>query len=56
MLGACAKRFIDAENLNKQDAASIRAVELVNELGPIDAPTGDENMDRSIGLKASLNA
>jgi transposase len=36
--------FVDAVKLNKQDAASIRAVELINELFAIDAQARNENM------------
>jgi transposase len=39
------RRFIDAVKLNKQDAASIRAVELMDELFAIDAQARDGNMD-----------
>ena len=39
--------FVDAIKLNKQDAASIRAVELINELFAIDAQARDENMDHA---------
>lgn len=37
--------FVDAVKLNKQDAASVRAVELINELFAIDAQARKENMD-----------
>jgi transposase len=36
--------FVDAVKLNKQDAASIRAVELINNLFAIDAQARNENM------------
>jgi len=39
--------FVDAVKLNKQDAASIRAVELINELFAIDAQARNENMDHA---------
>lgn len=39
--------FVDAVKLNKQDAASIRAVELINELFAIDAQAQNENMDHA---------
>ena len=39
--------FVDAIKLNKQDAASIRAVELINELFVIDGQARDENMDHA---------
>jgi transposase len=49
--GACwshARRyFVDAVKLNKQDAASIRAVELINELFAIDAQARNQNMDHA---------
>ena len=41
------RRFIDAVKLNPQDAASIRAVELMDELFAIDAQARDENMDHA---------
>ncbi len=41
------RRFIDAVKLNKQDAASIRAVELMDELFAIDAQARDDNMDHA---------
>ena len=37
---------MDAVKLNKQDAASIRAVELIDELFAIDAQARDEKMDQ----------
>jgi hypothetical protein len=37
--------FVDAVKLNKQDAASIRAVELINELFAIDPQARNQNMD-----------
>jgi transposase len=39
------RRFIDAVKLNKQDAASIRAVKLMDELFAIDAEARDGHMD-----------
>lgn len=39
--------FVDAVKLNKQDAASVRAVELINELFAIDAQARNENMDHA---------
>ncbi len=39
--------FVDAVKLNKQDAASIHAVELINELFAIDAQARSENMDHA---------
>jgi transposase len=39
--------FVDAVKLNKQDAASIRAVELINQLFAIDAQARNENMDHA---------
>jgi transposase len=39
--------FVDAVKLNKQDAASIRAVELINELFAIDAQARNENLDHA---------
>jgi len=39
--------FVDAAKLNKQDAASIRAVELISELFAIDAQARNENMDHA---------
>jgi transposase len=39
------RRFIDAVKLNKQDAASIRAVELMDQLFAIDARARDGDMD-----------
>lgn len=41
------RRFIDAVKLNKQDAASIRAVELMDELFAIDAQAREGNMDHA---------
>jgi hypothetical protein len=38
---------VDAVKLNKQDAASIRAVELINELFAIDAQARNEKMDHA---------
>ena len=38
---------MNAVKLNKQDAASIRAVELINELFAIDAQARNENMDHA---------
>jgi hypothetical protein len=37
--------FVDAVKLNKQDAASIRAVELINKLFAIDAQARNEKMN-----------
>ncbi len=39
--------FVDAVKLNKQDAASVRTVELINELFAIDAQARNENMDHT---------
>ena len=39
--------FVDAVKLNKQDAAAIRAVELINELFAIDAQARNEKMDNA---------
>jgi transposase len=39
--------FVDAVKLNKQDAASIRTVELINQLFAIDAQARNENMDHA---------
>ena len=39
--------FVDAVKLNKQDAASIRAVELMDKLFAIDAQARNEKMDRA---------
>ncbi len=39
--------FVDAVKLNKQDAASIRTVELMNELFAIDAQARNQNMDHA---------
>jgi transposase len=39
--------FVDAIKLNQQDAASIHAVELINELFAIDAQARQENMDHA---------
>jgi len=39
--------FVDAVKLNKQDAASIRALELINQLFAIDAQARNENMDHA---------
>jgi len=39
--------FVDAVKLNKQDAASIRAVELINELFAIDAQARNGKMDHA---------
>jgi hypothetical protein len=39
--------FVDAVKLNKQDAASIRAVELMSELFAIDAQARNEKMDHA---------
>ena len=43
----CRRYFVDAVKLNKQDAASIRAVELINELFAIDAQARNQNMDHA---------
>jgi transposase len=39
--------FVDAVKLNKQDAASIRAVQLMDKLFAIDAQAREENMDHA---------
>ena len=39
--------FVDAVKLNKQDAASIRTLELINELFAIDAQARSKNMDHA---------
>jgi hypothetical protein len=39
--------FVDAVKLNKQDGASIRAVELINKLFAIDAQARNEKMDHA---------
>jgi transposase len=44
----CRRYFVNAVKLNKQDAASIRAVELINELFAIDAQARAENMDHAV--------
>ena len=41
------RHFVNAVKLNKQDALSIRAVELINELFAIDAQARTENMDHA---------
>jgi transposase len=41
------RRFIDAVKLNKQDAASIRAVELIDKLFMVDAQAREEKMDHA---------
>jgi transposase len=41
------RRYIDAVKLNKQDAASIRAVELMDQLFAIDGQARDGNMDHA---------
>ena len=41
------RRFVEAVKLNKQDAASIRAVKLMDELFAIDAEARDDNMDHA---------
>jgi transposase len=41
------RRFVDAVKLNKQDPASIRAVQLVDALFAIDAQARDENLDHA---------
>ena len=43
----CRRYFVNAVKLNKQDAASIRAVELINELFAIDAQARTESMDHA---------
>ena len=43
----CRRYFVNAVKLNKQDAASIRAVEMINELFAIDAQARNENMDHA---------
>src|SRR5579859_2297230 len=43
----CRRYFVNAVKLNKQDAASIRAVELINELFAIDAQARNENTDHA---------
>jgi hypothetical protein len=45
--GHSRRYFVNAVKLNKQDAASIRAVELINELFAIDAQARTENMDHA---------
>jgi hypothetical protein len=40
--------FVDAVKLNKQDAASIRAVQLMNKLFSIDARAREESMDHAV--------
>ena len=41
------RNFVDAVKLNKQDAGSIRAVELMDKLFAIDAQAREENMDHA---------
>jgi transposase len=41
------RRFVDAVKLNKQDSASIRAVQLIHALFAIDAQARDENLDHA---------
>jgi len=41
------RKFVDAVKLNQQDAASVRAVELMDELFAIDAQARDEKMDHA---------
>jgi transposase len=41
------RHFVDAVKLNKQDAGSIRAVELMDKLFSIDAQAREEKMDRA---------
>jgi hypothetical protein len=41
------RHFVDAVKLNKQDAGSIRAVELIDKLFLIDAQAREEKMDRA---------
>lgn len=43
----CRRYFVNAVKLNKQDAVSIRAVELINELFAIDAQARTEKMDHA---------
>ena len=40
------RHFVDAAKLNKQDAGSIRAVELIDKLFLIDAQAREEKMDQ----------
>ncbi|MHB1675807.1 MAG: IS66 family transposase [Acidobacteriaceae bacterium] len=41
------RKFVDAVKLNQQDAASVRAVERMDELFAIDAQARDEKMDHA---------
>jgi transposase len=41
------RQFVDAIKLNKQDAASVSVVELMDQLFAIDAQAGDEKMDHA---------
>jgi hypothetical protein len=41
------RKFVDAVKLNRQDAASVRAVELMDKLFCIDAQAREEKMDRA---------
>jgi transposase len=43
----CRRHFVNAVKLNKQDASSLRAVELINELFAIDAQARNANMDHA---------
>ena len=43
----CRRYFVNAVKLNKQDASSIRAVELINQLFAIDAQARSEDMDHA---------
>jgi transposase len=43
----CRRHFVDAVKLNKQDAGSIRAVELMDKLFSIDAQAREEKMDHA---------
>ncbi len=45
--GHARRHFVDAVKLNRQDVASIRAVELMDELFAIDAQARDDNMDHA---------
>jgi len=41
------RQFVDANNLNKQDAASVTIVELMDKLFAIDVRIRNENMDHA---------
>ena len=43
----CRRHFVNAVKLNKKDASSLRAVELINELFAIDAQARNENMNHA---------